>query len=221
MVGVSPPSCGGDLVGLWAISQKNLTPSTPGPSVNACLNLQLSRDGDTWTASTWNPRFGTERDISIVFKTDGTFDILDLRNGQVLLHYAASCLASPMGTPTCDELAAALEEDGTGNGEFQVTGCAASSGGCDCTLQLSVVQGASGTWTSGGIDVTFVNNFSNGAATSSYCVDATGLRFATDFEAELPGGSGFVFQPIDCADDQKGPVEDGVDCGWVCLRPCP
>jgi hypothetical protein len=173
-------------------------------------------------ASTWNPRFGTRRDVSIVFKTEGAFDILDLRKGQVVLHYAASCLASPAGTPTCDELAAALEEDGTGNGEFQLTGCAAaSSGGCDCTLELSVAQGAAGTWSSSGAAVTFVNGFSNQMTTSSYCVDDAGLRFATDFEAVLPGGSAMAFSPVDCTDGKQGPAEDGVDCGWVCTISCP
>jgi hypothetical protein len=217
------PTCGGDLVGLWATSQKNLAPVAPGPSVNACLNLQLTSDGNGFGASTWNPRFGPERDISIVFMTSGAFDIDDLRRGPVVLHYAASCLSSPVGTPTCDELGPAIEVWGHDTGEFQHAACAAaSSGGCDCTLDLSVVQGASGTWSSSGAEVTFVDAFSNQVTTSSYCVDGAGLRLDPAFEAVLPGGSGFTLQPVDCTDGKQGPFEDGVDCGWACRNAaCP
>lgn len=216
------PTCGGDLVGLWATSQKNLPPPDAGPSGNACFNLMLTRDGDTFSASTSNPRFGPERDITIAFMPSGAFSVEDMRRGPVTVHYAAACLASPMGTPTCDELAPAIEISGHNTGEFQSATCAASpSGGCDCTLDLSVVTGPSGTWSVSGAGVTFVNAFSSDTTTSSYCADASGLRFDPAIEALVPGGSSLVFQRVDCADGRQGPVEEGVDCGWVCRIGCP
>jgi hypothetical protein len=218
---VPRPTCGGDLVGTWAVAQKNLPPAVPGPSVDVCLNLQLGRDGDTFTASTWIPNSGPERDVAIHFMPSGAFDVEDLRRGPTVVHYGASCLASSVGTPTCDQLAAAIGVWGLDTGEFQHATCAAaSSGGCDCTLELSVVVGASGSWSNGEGAVTFFNGISAVQTTTAYCVDTTGLRFDRDVEAVLPGGSGFTFQPVDCADNKQGPLEDGVDCGWACPMLC-
>jgi len=47
------------------------------------------------------------------------------------------------------------------------------------------------------------------------------LRFDPAIEALVPGGSSLVFQRVDCADGRQGPVEEGVDCGWVCRIGCP
>jgi hypothetical protein len=211
------PSCGGDLVGTWAVAQDNLPPPTPGPSVNACLDLQLGAGGVTWI-----PPYGPVREIAIHFMKSGAFDVDDLRRGPAMVHYGASCLASPAGTVTCDELATELGVYGLDTGEYQRATCtSASSGGCDCTLELSIVLGASGTWSSSGGVATFVNGSSNQATTSAYCVDGAGLRFDPAVETVLPGGSGFAFQPVDCADGKQGLFEEGVDCGWACANLCP
>jgi hypothetical protein len=214
-------ACGGDLLGGWMAHEENVPPNAPGPTIDQCLNLQLAMTGsDTFGAYTWFPMRGPTRDLGILFK--GTsFLIDDLSSGPVTVHYAASCLASASGTPTCDQLAGAIVGHGQATGEFSQATCAAGTpDGCDCTILLDALGGESGSWSSDGGDVTLTAAFDQRTATVPYCVDGDELRFGAAIEPLATGASSLVFTRVDCTDGKKSLLETGVDCGGACPNPC-
>jgi hypothetical protein len=216
----SGPGCGGDLLGAWVTTEDGIAPNAPSASVNACHNLSLDRNADgTYAASTWYPR-GPSRDLGIWFR-DTQFVTVEIRRGPVPIHYAASCLASNAGTPTCAELADAIKGYGLATGDFQGATCAAAQpDGCDCTIALFSVGGESGTWSGGAGTATLMGSITQTQGTTSYCIAAGALRFGAGIDAIMSGASKLTFLPVDCADGKRGLFEASVDCGMACPLTC-
>lgn len=143
--GSSVQPCGGDLVGIWAELDEDVTYPAP-TNVNSCWNLMGAFGADgVYSASSRYP-FPKARRTVLAFENDGMYHGSATRFGPVTVNYAAECLVN-QGAPTCTQLQEALRISGLGEGAYQGATCNAhASGGCSCTVQVAEVGGPYGTW---------------------------------------------------------------------------
>lgn len=221
--GVTP--CGGELTGQWInVTQHATTP--PNPNVDPCWNLMGGYSGGVYSASSRYP--APERRVSnIRFNQDGNYTFAHIRSGPVTVTYAADCLATDQGTPSCAELQAALLVSGIGEGSYHDIVCTdQTGGGCSCVVQVTEVGGIAGTWQTDAAAKTATvtkptPNLEPAQATVGYCVDATGLRFDSAIgngsPAFWPNMSGITLTPLDCTGGvQQLQDKYGPDCPLVC-----
>jgi hypothetical protein len=216
--------CGGPLVGNWVAVEHHVT-TPPNPNVNACWNLMGAFAGGMYSASTRYP-VPEQRTSYVTFTPDGSYRRAQVRSGPVTLTYAAECLVTDQGTPTCAELQAALGVYGIGQGSYYDTVCAdQASGGCSCSVRVSEVGGTAGTWQAASATaVTLTNPMGDPEPTMvtvPYCVNASGLRFGDGIDSGSPAfwphTSDVTFGPRDCNGSvQELTAKYGADCAFVC-----
>lgn len=216
-------ACGGALEGAWAYKNEHLvTPANP--NVNACWNLMGGYFNGVYSAST---RYPVPQGLETVmqFKPDGSYLSTQVRSGVVTLEYAPECLATPNGTPSCADLQATLYQAGIGEGSYRNTVCLPrAAGGCTCTVDVLEIGGGSGSWAvdqaARSVALTRQPGFDPSQVTVGYCADHGSLRFAPSIDKWWGSASQAAFAAVDCLDDQQGPGEEGIDCGFVCGNGC-
>ena len=210
--------CGGMLTGQWSAEG---TAPVRG-NLNGCSNLVLDSSTGQLAARTNYPP-PKQRSFLMRFNADGTYSASIVNHGSVTLSYAPACLITAQGSPSCTQLGEALLDFGVGSGTIQQVSCSdGAAGGCDCTLEVNEVGGPAGEYvadtTTGELQLT--RNQAEMLDTS-YCVNATSLRFGPEIEAWFGGASQVTFSASSCDDGVQGPGESGVDCGPGCPNPCP
>lgn len=219
--GVVP--CGGELVGMWGnINDHASVPASA--NVNRCWNLDVSYAGGGYAATT---RYSApeHRATYLTFRADGHYNGAQTLTGPVTLKYAADCLVTAQGTPTCAELQVALNTSGLGEGSYSDTICSdQAGGGCTCTINVHETGGSAGDWSTNAaaktVTLTRDPAFDPNQVTVGYCVDANGLRFGEGIDTWWRQTAGARFTEIDCADGKQGIGEEGVDCGGQFCSPC-
>lgn len=178
--------CGGDLVGIWAELDEDVTYPAP-TNVNSCWNLIGSFGADgVYSASSRYP-IPKARKTVMTFREDGLFTAGITRFGPVTVNYAAECL-SAQGSPTCTQLQEALRVSGLGEGAYQGATCIdQAGGGCGCTVQVAEVSGPYGTWALNPDQKSFTLTKPMGSdapleVNVGYCVKNGALRFDTPLD---------------------------------------
>jgi hypothetical protein len=217
--------CGGELTGEWINVNQHVT-TPPNPNVDACWNLMGSYSGGIYSAYSRYPT--PERRVSwLSFQMSGSYTFAQIRSGPVTVTYAADCLVTDQGTPTCGELQAALLVSGTGEGSYHDTVCTdQAGGGCTCVVQVTEVGGPAGTWQTDAATKTATltkptPTLEPAQTTVGYCVDASGLRFDRAIDSASPpfwpDMSGITLTPRDCGGSvQQLKDRYGPDCALVC-----
>ncbi|HEX2870569.1 MAG TPA: hypothetical protein VHP33_04920 [Polyangiaceae bacterium] len=179
--------CGGDLVGIWAELDEHVT--YPAPiNVNSCWNLMGSFSADgAYSASSRYPAPQQRRTI-LTFSADGVYYGAVLRFGPVTVNYAAECLVTDHGSPSCTQLQEALQISGIGEGSYQGATCSdLAGGGCSCTVQVAEVGGPTGTWVLNPDQKSFTLTKPMGSdapleVNVGYCIKNGSLRFDTPLD---------------------------------------
>jgi hypothetical protein len=178
--------CGGDLVGIWAELDEDVTYPAP-TNVDSCWNLMGSFGADgVYSASSRYPPPRARRTL-LAFEADGTYHGSVTRFGPATVSYPAECLAN-QGAPTCTQLQEALRISGTGEGWYQGGTCTdQTGGGCSCTVQVALVGGPYGTWVLNpdGKSITLTKPMGSDPpleVSVGYCVKGNALRFDTPLD---------------------------------------
>lgn len=218
------PTCGGNLLGPWEGTYENHIAQSGPAATDPCHLLQLApQDDGTFSARLTYP-LPDGRAVRIVFQ-DTSFETTITVRGQVKQSYAAACLSTAGGSPTCAQLGEVLLSNGIGEGSVRKVDCTpAAAGGCDCTFEVMETGGGGGRWSVAGNELSLI--VSPGTAFEKtlkipYCVDAGTLRFGAAIDGYAPGLSHAVFSVPDCHDGKRGVFEDGIDCGGFCEAQCP
>jgi hypothetical protein len=216
--------CGGDLLGVWGNVNDHAVSAAPA-NINSCWNLNVSFSGGTYYATTRYPAADT-RSTYLTFAANGHYTGAQTLTGVVTLEYAAECLVTPQGTPTCAQLQVALHASSVGEGSYFDTMCAdQAGGGCTCTVRVQETGGGSGAWSTNvaAKTVTLTRDPhlpEPNQLTLGYCVDAAGVTFGDGIDAWWRQTAGAFFTKIDCTDGKQSFGEEGIDCGGQFCAPC-
>jgi hypothetical protein len=151
----SNASCGGDIVGTWAIAQ------ACGVRTSKAVTCSEEQYSVTDAAQT-----GT-----FVFRADGTAMQAVTTTGTMSLTLPPSCLAQ--SAQTCAE----VEADYRANVQsgYTAASCVDNAGTCECTLMFATSTNVSGTYTTSGSTL-----MASGNLTASYCVTGSTLVLKPD-----------------------------------------
>jgi hypothetical protein len=213
----APEACPGELPGEWGAEVE--VDATPPPNVDACWNLQGGFSGGQYVATA---RWPTPKRLLFSLKLEpDRYSLAQVIVGRVTTDFAAECLATPDGTPTCEQLGAALLMSGQGQGSVRAVTCSAgAAGACSCELDVMMVGGNAGVMVDDRaarvVELATSFDGSTPPVKTRYCATAEGLRFGPEVDALARQGSQALFQPVDCVDAVRGPGEEDVDCGIVC-----
>jgi hypothetical protein len=159
----SNASCGGNIVGTWAVTQVcDLTTSVPPGGCADATNI-VSDQVQTGT---------------IAFRSDGTATQMFTTTGTLTKSSPPICLTSAM--QTCADMDAAARA--LVGSTYTAASCADSAGTCVCTLMFASPANVSGTYTTSGSTLTVVS--SADTTTGTFCVAGANLII------ELPGATG-------------------------------
>jgi hypothetical protein len=150
----SNASCGGDIVGTWALTQ----------ACNPRVSVPITCAGDQYTAS------GVAQTGTFVFRADGTATQMVRTTGTLLATMPPACLAQR--GMTCAEMEATLR---TGP-NYTSAICIDKAGTCECTLAFDASTNVSGTYTTSGSTLTA----NGGSSTATYCVTGASLVMRPD-----------------------------------------
>ena len=157
---ISP--CGGDVVGVWSVTDSCLSGTDDLSSTCAGLSadLSLSVSGTT------------------TYNADQTFTATVTGSGTTVYHYPAACIP---GTATCTQLGQTLMAIGM----YSSVTCTTDSGGiCNCVAITTVAPTTEmGTYSTSGSTLSVTQNGTT--STSPYCVNGDLL-----YEMNAPGDGG-------------------------------
>lgn len=180
--------CGGDLVGEWGEMARDAT-YPANPAVNECWNLNGSFSPEGYSASSVFP-LPSGRATLLRFDDMGSYYGTVLRVGPVTVNYAAACLATDQGSPTCTQLQEALGISGLAEGWYGDPTCVEQTGGgCSCTVQVFAVGSLHANWLLNpdhkSIHLNDPNRYPDPLDLDlGYCIKDGGLRF----DGPLDGG---------------------------------
>ena len=151
----SNASCGGNIVGSWAIVQACSIKTSVPPG---CAE-------ETHTASN-QAQTGT-----IVFRADGTATETLRTTGTIVESSPPACLASAM--ETCADVDARFKGLVQSGSSYTAASCADNAGTCVCTLMFDTTSNVSGTYATSGSTLTVTSNGDGNVV--SYCVTGSTL----------------------------------------------
>lgn len=160
----APAPCGGDLVGVWQVSDSCARADVP-------LGRSQSCPGATGTISDINVT-GT-----IEFRADGSTLTTGSEEVVSRLSFPETCLH---GTMCADWSAVLSDGPDAGAGNSHQATCTAGAQSCDCTMSMKQTAGGLDTYTASGTQVTTTSGSSGHVTTQSYCVQGTSLTMWDD-----------------------------------------
>jgi hypothetical protein len=166
----SNASCGGNVIGTWAIAQAcNTTASFP----TAC-------GAETYSISD-NAQTGT-----IVFRADGSATEMLRTTGTLHDSLPPACLTNG---ETCADIDAARRDEVLTGTIYTAASCSDNAGTCECTLVFDTTSNATGTYTTSGSTLTVTTNGTPNPI--SYCV--TGSTLVMSVATRTIGGPPVVY----------------------------